>query len=76
LIRCNLLEILCLNGFEFKAIDVHEGLVGRVAIGYLNCFGLGLLLGGEDVVGCGHEGFWMIMREVVFFLQEAIVIEV
>jgi hypothetical protein len=35
-----------------------------------------LLLGGEDVVGCGHEGFWMIMREVVFFLQEAIVIEV
>ena len=65
---------MCLDGFEFDAIDVNEGLVGGVAIGDLNGFVLGLLLGGEDVVGCGHMGFWVIMREVVFFLQEAIVI--
>jgi hypothetical protein len=48
---------LCLNSFEFDAIDVDEGLVGGVAIGDLNGFILGLLLGGEDVVGGGHEGF-------------------
>ncbi len=59
---------MCLDGFEFKAIDVHEGLVRRVAIGDLNCFGLGLLLGGEDVFGGGHEGFRVIMREFVLLL--------
>ncbi len=57
---------MCLNSFEFDAIDVDEGLVGGVAIGDLNGFILGLLLGGEDVVGGGHAGFYVIMREVVF----------
>ena len=53
------LKILCLNGFKFHSIDVNQRLVWGIPISYFDSFGVCLLLGWENVAGCGHWSGWI-----------------